>query len=41
MRLRFYTREEVATLARNAGFAATTVLPLSAGHFLIADTKST
>ena len=41
VRLRFYTRDEVATLARNAGFGAVTVLPLSAGHFLIADTKAT
>jgi ubiquinone/menaquinone biosynthesis C-methylase UbiE len=41
VRLRFYERDEVATLARSAGFGMATVLPLSAGHFLIADTEST
>lgn len=35
--LRFYRREEIADLARIAGFASVSVLPLSAGHFLVAD----
>lgn len=38
--LRFYGRAEVAQLAREAGFARVEVLPLSAGHFLVADASS-
>lgn len=37
--LRFYERAEVDRLAREAGFARVQVLPLAAGHFLVADVK--
>jgi hypothetical protein len=40
VRLTFYGRDEVAALARAAGFATVKVLPLSAGHFLVADTSA-
>jgi len=39
VRLRFYGRDEVASLAGQAGFGRARVLPLSAGYFLIADAE--
>lgn len=39
VRLRFYERAEVDRLAREAGFVRVQVLPLAAGHFLVADVR--
>jgi ubiquinone/menaquinone biosynthesis C-methylase UbiE len=36
--VRYYRRDEIERLAREAGFHQVRVLPLSAGHFLVADT---
>jgi ubiquinone/menaquinone biosynthesis C-methylase UbiE len=36
--VRFYDGDEIVGLARRAGFARTRVIPISAGHFLVADT---
>lgn len=39
VQLRFYDHAEIASLARQAGFGRVDVVPLSAGHFLIADAR--
>jgi 2-polyprenyl-3-methyl-5-hydroxy-6-metoxy-1,4-benzoquinol methylase len=36
--VRYYGRAEVGKLANEAGFRTTSVIPISAGHFLVADT---
>jgi cyclopropane fatty-acyl-phospholipid synthase-like methyltransferase len=36
--IHYYKRAEIERLARDAGFRTTTVIPISAGYFLVADT---
>jgi cyclopropane fatty-acyl-phospholipid synthase-like methyltransferase len=36
--IRYYTRDEIERLARDAGFRTIRIIPISAGYFLVADT---